>query len=263
VRDKSQLFVFHRTYEMASVVEACAGDPKSFIEVDWDSSVVLKCLSEYSRISLLHFYIFAMISVEERHYLRQKDDLYEDCETMREELEAPFRAYNIPYLPYSKFVAQQGEKVPDHPFIAWLDVQHENFVLLWEKMTDEVFHLLFSNREFLLRFNRSLANFLESGEVIIPKEYLSDGGRIKRCSYFPVWARNAVYYRDQGRCVLCQRDLTGLLSSDRQLHYDHIVPLKLWGTNDPCNLQLLCDECNLRKAGTVAATAARYVPWWT
>lgn len=250
---------------MASLVEACATNSASFVEINWDSAVVHKCLSQYSKVTLLHFYIYAMISVEERNYLEQKDDLYEDSEEMRAELEAPFTAYGIPYTPYDEFVAQgqyANENVPDSRFIEWLDSQEEKFDLLWAKMAEEVFHLLFANRAFLLQFNLSLAEFLRSGQVTVPEEYLNEKGKIKRCSYFPTWVKNAIYYRDQGRCVLCQRDLTGLVSVDKRVHYDHIVPLNLWGVNDPCNLQLLCEECNLKKAGTLATTAARYVPWW-
>jgi hypothetical protein len=144
----------------------------------------------------------------------------------------------------------------------WFLSQEGNFELLWEKMSDEVFHLLFANRAFLLHFNQSLADYLKSGEVSIPAEHLDEKGVIRRQPYFPTWVKKAIYYRDQGRCVLCQRDLTGLLSTDQRIHYDHIVPLNLWGTNDPCNLQLLCEDCNLRKPGTSAKTATRYHPWW-
>ena len=128
-------------------------------------------------------------------------------------------------------------------------------------MTGEVFHLLFANRSILLQFNRSLAEFLKTGAVAIPSEYLDAKGVIKR-NTIPNWAKKAVFYRDQGRCVFCQRDLSGLLSTDRILHYDHMVPLNLWGTNDPCNIQLLCGECNLKKSGAIIETGTRYAPWW-
>jgi hypothetical protein len=41
-----------------------------------------------------------------------------------------------------------------------------------------------------------------------------------------------------------------------------MVPLAQWGTNDPCNLQLLCEACNVRKAGGEAVTGHRYAAWW-
>ncbi len=263
MRNKTRQFIFHRTYEMASLVEACASNSSSFIEIDWDNPNVLKCLSDFSKTSLLHYYIHAMISVEERSNLLDRDDIYEDSEEERESIEAALRAYSIDYLPYSKFVATyEASALEDLPFRQWFHSQEDKFELFWEKMTDEAFHLLFANRAFLLQFNLSLADYLKSGKVNIPIEYLDEKGVIKRQPYFPAWVKKAIYYRDQGRCVLCQRDLTGLLSTDQRIHFDHIVPLNLWGSNDPCNLQLLCEDCNLRKSGTSAKTASRYHPWW-
>ncbi|MCK5485733.1 MAG: HNH endonuclease [Desulfobacterales bacterium] len=53
-----------------------------------------------------------------------------------------------------------------------------------------------------------------------------------------------------------------MLSTDQVIHYDHIVPLNCWSVNDPCNLQLLCEECNLKKGGIHASTSIRYREWW-
>jgi len=119
----------------------------------------------------------------------------------------------------------------DVNILKWFRIQEEKFIELWEKLTDEIFYILFLNRTFLLQFNKSLADYLSSGKVKIPNEFLKKEGVIKRC-YMPKWVKRAVYYRDAGRCVLCQRDLSGLLSNDRLLHYDHIVPLNLFGIND-------------------------------
>jgi hypothetical protein len=233
------------------------------MEIGWKNPDVLKCISEFSKTSLLHYYIYAMISVEERYDLRKNDDMYEDSEEMRESVETAFRAYSVDHLPYSEYLTTNvSDSADDFPFRQWFHSQEENFELLWEKMTDEVFHLLFANRAFLLQFNQSLADYLKSGEINIPTEYLDEKGVIKRQPYIPTWVKKAIYYRDQGRCVLCQSDLTGLLSTDQHIHFDHIVPLNLWGTNDPCNLQLLCEGCNLKKSGTSAKTATRYHPWW-
>src|SRR5262249_5646358 len=127
--------------------------------------------------------------------------------------------------------------------------------------TNESFYLLFGNRAFLLRFNQAVANYIRRGTVTIPKEYLDDTGCIRRV-YLPVWVRDAVYFRDHGRCVLCQVDLSGLLSTDRIDHFDHMVALGACGVNDPCNIQLLCESCNLRKGDRTVITGVRYSPWW-
>jgi 5-methylcytosine-specific restriction endonuclease McrA len=51
-----------------------------------------------------------------------------------------------------------------------------------------------------------------------------------------------VWQRDGGACVRC--------GSNRDLEYDHVIPLALGGSNTARNLQLLCADCNgLKGAG--------------
>ncbi len=45
----------------------------------------------------------------------------------------------------------------------------------------------------------------------------------------------------KNKCGICKDELT------KSFHRDHIMPLKLGGTNDAANLQLLCRSCNSRK----------------
>ena len=78
----------------------------------------------------------------------------------------------------------------------------------------------------------------------------------------PKWVRKAAYCRDRGRCVFCNRDLTGIINLDLDEHFDHIVPLAIGGINDPSNIQLSCSHCNRRKSKK-PATAYRYMEWWT
>jgi hypothetical protein len=52
--------------------------------------------------------------------------------------------------------------------------------------------------------------------------------------------------RDGFMCVSCGRTA----KDGVKLHIDHKVPIALGGTNDPDNLQTLCQECNLGKSAT-------------
>ena len=72
-----------------------------------------------------------------------------------------------------------------------------------------------------------------------------------------------MFFRDKGRCVIKREDLTGLISVlHGDYHMDHIVPLDLYGNNDPTNLQLLCPACNLTKNSTGSITSRYEVPLW-
>jgi hypothetical protein len=52
-----------------------------------------------------------------------------------------------------------------------------------------------------------------------------------------------VWRRDEGKCVKC--------GSQRNLEFDHIIPLSLGGSNTARNIQLLCQVCNRAKGGSI------------
>ncbi|HEX2913800.1 MAG TPA: HNH endonuclease [Chloroflexia bacterium] len=54
--------------------------------------------------------------------------------------------------------------------------------------------------------------------------------------------RYDILTRDRYRCVKC-----GSTKEQSRLHVDHIIPVSQGGTNDPKNLQTLCEKCNLGK----------------
>jgi HNH endonuclease len=196
-----------------------------------------------------------------RRDYRKNSDLYEQSDIA--EIEATFQEYGIKLLPFETFYKEQKKdsKNLDEAFYEWYCDQENQFAKLWEAITEEVFQLLFANRMFLLNFNQTLASCLRDGEISIPNNYQGKHGHIKRAG-IPSWVKKAVYLRDHGRCVLCQKDLTGLISTDISLQYDHIVPLNQWGVNDPSNIQLLCDKCNQEKSGKEASTGTKYPAWW-
>jgi len=60
----------------------------------------------------------------------------------------------------------------------------------------------------------------------------------------PSWAKQAVYNRDKGRCVIC--------GAQDQLHFDHDLPFAKGGTGlTPANVRILCARHNLAKGATI------------
>lgn len=243
--------LFHRAYEMADLIVVLVEDSCAFEELDWDFPNMHGCLIKFTKTSILAHFCFACIRAHDTRKARKDPE-----EFNVEELEAALKSYGIAFLPFMDFIRRDFPEEAPGDYLDylhdWMLAQEDGaFGQLWEKMTDEVFHLLFGNRGFLLKFNIALAQFRqERGDSPSP-----------RCS-IPQWVKRAVYFRENGKCALCKKDLSGLIAIDPKQQYDHIVPLKMLGANDPCNIQLLCERCNLLKAASSARTSSVYEPWW-
>jgi hypothetical protein len=115
-----------------------------------------------------------------------------------------------------------------------------------DSITESAFHILFSDRDFLFLFSQFVSDHIKylspSDSPTLKKE-----GVVRRANYLPKWLRTAVFHRDKGRCQICTKDLTGLLTPEVDIHLDHMLPLEASGTNDPTNFQLLCESCNTTK----------------
>lgn len=152
--------------------------------------------------------------------------------------------------------------IDDYLEEVFLSVEYETLIF---QIADEVFYLMFSNRKILLRFNRLISMYLggvDKTEIDTANLcYLKRDGRLKRRA-LPKWVKDAVFFRDRGRCVLCNKDLSNLISRQNSSNYDHIVPLNLHGFNDVTNIQLLCEKCNKKKSGSNIGTSQIYEKWY-
>jgi hypothetical protein len=52
-----------------------------------------------------------------------------------------------------------------------------------------------------------------------------------------------VWARDGGACVRC--------GSTEKLHFDHVIPVVKGGGSSPENIQILCEQCNLKKSDKI------------
>ncbi|MFZ2171090.1 MAG: HNH endonuclease signature motif containing protein [Methylococcaceae bacterium] len=178
-------------------------------------------------------------------------------------------------------------KISHLDFNAWLDkqslsienVNNESVILdyygylykagslkyLLEKISNEVFFVLFLNRHFLYLFNKRISPQTKEIKIIdLPeniKQLFKKDGILKRVN-IPVWSRKAVFYRDRGLCSNCQKDISGLVNIHNAKHFDHIIPLAFGGLNDISNLQLLCETCNLKKSGKEIQASKVYEKWY-
>lgn len=65
----------------------------------------------------------------------------------------------------------------------------------------------------------------------------------ERRERIPEEVRRSVWFRDEGKCVRC--------GSDKDLEFDHIIPVSKGGSNTEKNVQLLCKECNRKKSDKI------------
>lgn len=132
-----------------------------------------------------------------------------------------------------------------------------------ERTIKEVFYILFGDRFVLQLYNEMIAEVREGDwdSINYTESVTTKKGYLKR-SAIPKWVQKAVYHRDKGRCVLCKKDLTGLINIYNKSNYDHIVPLARFGINDVSNIQLLCETCNQKKNANNNQSSKDYFPWY-
>lgn len=136
---------------------------------------------------------------------------------------------------------------------------------LLTKMSDEIFFILFLNRQLLQNFNKMastpIADYcLDFGDQEINKHFAKDGV-LKRVG-IPSWVQKAVFHRDRGICTKCFKDITGLINIGNTENFDHIVSLADGGLNDVTNIQLLCETCNKSKGKRQVLSSSYYEKWF-
>ena len=276
---------FYETYELCAIVDGILKDQSGHIvklegfhcDEQW-----AKWVGPYKRYSAFHQFIEFIVrevhgeqadavDIAERKNLfvayARIPGAIEGMKPNKLPIEIAFDHHSIRYQSFLVHLSETGCDFQDadeddvYEFMneVWLSESYEK---LLDQTVAEVFHVLFQNRRLLLTFNDYVAGVLSrvnlaDAESSI-REQFSTGGTLKRARP-PTWARRAVFFRDRGRCVLCDKDLSGLMNLANVENYDHVVPLVLFGFNDISNLQLLCIKCNqLDKKGGAAITSGRY-----
>lgn len=239
---------FSNVYDLILIIDDSVKSGEGFWNFNKD--YFIESVISFEKDSLLHLYIVTTAINYYRHDLRKNP---ENFDFFIEQIQ--------PLCKYYSINIQVGNITTDEAILKWYDKNIKKIEELFDKMADEVFYILFANRSFLLEFNKLVSETLEEIIPLIPKKYLTQKGTLKR-KHIPQWVKNAVFHRDKGRCVFCNTDLTGLINNLNKSNYDHIIPLDKFGVNDPCNIQLTCQSCNLKKTNNDGVTTNYYIPWW-
>lgn len=239
-------------------------------------------LTKPSKRTLLHCFIESYLYyyiMNERYYL-----LDELCDDMEIDLvieyigdtEKILKEYGISVFDYDakirKFYEvyeQADEETQEEMYKEYkeyirtiYDAVISNFNRIENDIVEATFYLLYNNKGFLFNFNKYLSKYITKD--YLPNDFFNEHNHIKRSGYLPEWLKRAVFYRDNGRCQHCGTDLTGsiVINNDKELQYDHIIPLEQGGTNDATNFQILCSNCNLEKSGNLVQPDYYYQMYW-
>jgi len=255
-------FVLQQVYKTASTVEDGIeiGVPLIFNNKKKTLAEIKKAALNFNRHTLLHFYIKECFLMDNENLFNQRpDDVIEGVFEL-EFLETQFLQYDIE-IDFLRIKFDED----DYPITTksrvqnWYKLNKKKFELLAEKLCDDVFYILFSNRILLQQFNIIISRDFEKFKFL--NSELTKNGKIKRVT-IPKWVKKAVYHRDKGRCVICTTDLSGVINKLEPQNFDHIVPLDLFGVNDPTNVQLLCKKCNSEKLNRNTNSSSFYEHWF-
>ena len=129
------------------------------------------------------------------------------------------------------------------------------------KYTQQIFYILFLDKNILQMFQLVLIPIIESLDANLFPQDINPNGKLKRLPYLPIWLKKGIFSRDQGHCVYCNKSLVGITTIETA-HYDHIIPLAEYGSNDPTNFQLLCGKCNLSKGKKFYPPSIERISFW-
>jgi hypothetical protein len=268
---------YHDTYDFVAFIHEVAesGFPTPDFYDGFDDFVkkhTNKLFHPFQKFGALHQFI--SFSIHES-FKENIDDVVLDSVINQKDyalwVNTALNIHKIPHLGFAEWLGKKSlsiENLENESIILdYYDYLYKTGSLktLLEKISHEVFFVLFLNRHFLYQFNKQISlrtKEFEIGSLSANLRLLfKKDGIIKRAN-IPVWARKAVFYRDRGLCSNCQKDISGLVNIHNAKHFDHIIPLAIGGLNDVSNLQLLCETCNLQKSGKEIQASKTYEKWY-
>lgn len=269
---------FYETYYFCNIIRNVLHDQFSFLvklNEFYGDEAIFYLVDSFEKYSTFH--LFIEFIVEDIYYEEASKVTFNSSSKISLThpkilpIERALRFHSIDHLSFEDFILASDKELIDidedyvYEYMAELRLNGE-YDKLVQQTVKEVFHILFQNRQLMLVFNNMIAGAMELQKDDSPPEEKANlfarPSVLKRKS-IPKWAQRAVYYRDRGRCVLCNKDLSGTVNLENLENYDHIVPLAKSGLNDVSNIQLLCKECNqLEKKDKLVITSNKYQSWY-
>ena len=277
---------FYDTYYFSNVVKNILDDPFVYIRSLHDfygEGREFEFIRPFPRFSALHAFLefviddllseTSEIDIEKRQLRWER---FKESPSLMEQdpsvlpLNLAMRHYEIDHVSFQEWLQDAGKSFniadEDDVYEYYSELRLDgSFEALLNRAVDEAFFVTFANRRLLLNFNLMISQQIEGKELDeVPEEHrgLFAGNGMLRRYPLPQWVKDAVFYRDRGRCVFCSCDLTGLAAVGSDKNFDHVVALAQGGLNDVTNIQLLCDDCNLRKGHGEAMTSDFYQAWY-
>ncbi|TDO22369.1 HNH endonuclease [Pedobacter duraquae] len=253
--------ILTHVYKVCSIVEDAieAGVPLNYSDKDDLDNLGERTL-QFGKKTLLHIYIkHALIEYYNYFFKDMADQVCDDIIEL-DFLQSQFTNYEIDIDFISiKYDPEYNPVTTVKQIKHWYKKNEPKFQLLYEKVNCEVFFILFSNRALLQKFN--LNNSLNFNQLKISENRLSKKGTVKRTK-IPVWVKEAIKFRDKGMCSWCGIDLKSQFNRLTSSNFDHILPLSLYGANDPTNIQLYCNTCNKKKSNKNSNFGKVYEIWF-
>lgn len=243
-------YKFESIYRFIDIIQQSVRNDVDFWNYNEDEFI--KSAISFQKNTLLHIYAESTLLNHYHNDLKKNGDCIEESDI--DNWIELFKTYNIYYDEKQNIDFEDDEYA-----IKWFETNEMSFEDLFGVISNEIVHILFDDKNFLKDFNKLVIKSLSEKEI--PSRYLTDKGTIKRCN-IPEWVKRAVFYRDKGRCVFCNKDLTGIISVLNSSNFDHILPLDKMGINDICNIQLCCETCNKSKGAKEIYPNYKYESRW-
>lgn len=246
----------------AFVIQSLNGDDMDVSHWFDDFNVLESALKKWKspqKKTLVHDYIETLYLGSQNYILDKHFPVEEICE-MQKLLEN----YKVDYSSIGKM------DVSELPFDECTDELEEyacelqSFFIdnILDIIVDDVFSVLYMDKNFMYEFNRQCSEIIKHLKKADYPDLLKEDGVINRISYYPTWFKRGIEYRDKCRCSICGCDLSSAFTTIVDENFDHIIPLKLGGNNDPSNWQLACEACNKSKGARNTEFKNIIFPFW-